>query len=94
VAALPNVPTTRELGYDRVEATSRLTIAAPARISAEGIVRINDAVSRALNSPDIRKQFEARDIVLTNLGPKPLEEIERISRADAEALRISGAQAE
>jgi tripartite-type tricarboxylate transporter receptor subunit TctC len=94
VTALPNVPTTRELGYDRVEATSRLTLAAPARMSAEGIVRINDAVARALDSGEVRKQFEARDIVLTNLGPKPLAEIERISRANGEAVRISGVQAE
>jgi tripartite-type tricarboxylate transporter receptor subunit TctC len=94
VKSSSNIPTTGEAGFPRVDATSRLTLAGPMKMSAETMGRVNAAVSRALNRPDIRKQFEARDIVLTNLGPKPLEEIERISRANAEAVRISGAQAE
>jgi tripartite-type tricarboxylate transporter receptor subunit TctC len=93
VAALPNIPTTAELGYPEVDATSWLAIAAPANVSAETLNRVNDAVSGALNSPDTRKQIEARDIVVTNIGPKPFaEEIARRSRLNAEAVRISGAQ--
>jgi tripartite-type tricarboxylate transporter receptor subunit TctC len=94
VASSPNIPTTGELGYGKVDATSRLTLAGPARMSAETIGRVNDAVSNVLNSPEMRKQIEARDIVVTNMGPKPFAEIERISRLNAEAVRISGAQAE
>jgi tripartite-type tricarboxylate transporter receptor subunit TctC len=88
IAALPDVPTTRELGYDRVDATSRLAVAAPARTPAEGIDRLNDAISSALNGADIRKQFEARDIVLTNIR-LPLAELESISKASAEAIGIA-----
>ena len=93
VAALPNVPTTAELGYPEVDATSWLAIAAPATVSAETLSRVADAVSRAVGSSDVRKQIEARDIVVTNIGPKPFaEEIARRSRINAEAVRISGAQ--
>jgi hypothetical protein len=61
--------------------------------TASAFNRVNDAVSGALNSPDTRKQIEARDIVVTNIGPKPFaEEIARRSRLNAEAVRISGAQ--
>jgi tripartite-type tricarboxylate transporter receptor subunit TctC len=64
-------------------------------MSAETIGRVNDAVSRALNSPEMGQQIESRDIVVTNMGPKPFaEEIQRLSRLNAEAVKISGAQAE
>jgi tripartite-type tricarboxylate transporter receptor subunit TctC len=95
VKSMPNVPTTGEGGYPRVDATSRLTLAGPGRMSAETIARVNDAVSRVVTSPEMREQIEARDIVVTNMGPKPFaEEIERLSRLNAEAVRISGAQVE
>jgi tripartite-type tricarboxylate transporter receptor subunit TctC len=95
VAALPNVPTTGEGGYPRVDATSRLTLAGPAKMSVEAVNEVYEATSRVLSSPDLRKQIEARDIVVTNMGPKPFaEEIEKLSRLNAEAVRISGAEAE
>ena len=95
VGALPNVPTTGESGYPRVDATSRLTLAGPAIMSAEAIDRVNEAISRALSSPELRKQIEDRDIVVTNMGPKPLAaEIARLSRLNAEAVRIAGVEAE
>jgi tripartite-type tricarboxylate transporter receptor subunit TctC len=95
VAALPNVPTTDESGYPRVDATSRLTLAGPAKMSAETVDEVSGAVSRVLSSSDLRKQIEARDIAVTNMGPKPFaEEIEKLSRLNAEAVRIAGVEAE
>jgi len=95
VASLPNVPTTAEAGYPRVDATSHLALAGPVRMSMEIIGRVNDAVSRALNTPEIRKQIEARDIVVTDMGPNSFaEEIKRLSRLNAEAVQISGAKPE
>ena len=95
VSALPNVPTTAEVGYGRVDATSRLTLAGPARMSSEMVERVNATVSGVLNNPDMRAQIAARDIVVTNMGPKPFaQEIEKLSRLKAEAVRISGATAE
>ena len=90
VKSMPDVPTTGESGYPRVDATSRLTLAGPARMSEETIARVNDAVSRALASPELRKQIEAREIVVTNMGPKPLAEIiQRLTRLNGEAVKIA-----
>jgi tripartite-type tricarboxylate transporter receptor subunit TctC len=95
VAALPDIPTTAELGFPQVDATSWLAIAAPATMQPEILSRLNDAVSRVLGSKDVRSQIEARDILVTNIGPKPFAaEIARRSRINAEAVRISGAQHE
>lgn len=91
VASLPNVPTMAELGYPRVDATSRLTIAGPARMSEKTIDRVNGAVSHVLEAPETRKLIEARDIVVTDMGPKPFaEEIRRLSLSNGEAAKISG----
>jgi tripartite-type tricarboxylate transporter receptor subunit TctC len=94
VAALPNLPTIGELGYPQVDSTSWLALSAPAKVSPETINRINDAISRELSdSSDTRKQLEARDILVTNIGPKPFaEEIARRYRVNGEAVRIAGAQ--
>jgi tripartite-type tricarboxylate transporter receptor subunit TctC len=93
VAPLPNVQTTAELGYSQVDATSWLAIAGPATMSAETIARISDALARAINSPEVRQQIEARDILVTNIGPKEFAEaIARRSKLNEEAVRISGAQ--
>jgi tripartite-type tricarboxylate transporter receptor subunit TctC len=94
IGSMPDVPTTGELGFPRVDATSRLMLAGPIKMSDEVIERIHNAVSRALADPDTRRQIDARDIVPTNLGPKPVAEIERISRANAEAVRIAGIEPE
>jgi tripartite-type tricarboxylate transporter receptor subunit TctC len=94
VAALPDLPTTGELGYPQVDSTSSLTLVAPARVSAETMGRLNEAISRELSgSSESRKQIEARDIVVTNISGKPLaEEIARRFRLNGEAVRIAGAQ--
>jgi tripartite-type tricarboxylate transporter receptor subunit TctC len=95
VAALPNVPTTAELGYPEVDATSWLAVAGPAAMPAETLARANEAVTRALDRPDVRQEIDARDILLTNVGPKAFAEaIARRSKVNEEAVRISGAQRE
>lgn len=94
VAALPGLPTIGELGYPQVDATSSLTLAAPAKVSIETIDRLNEALSRELSgSSETRKQIEARDIAVTNTAGKPLaEEISRRFRLNGEAVRIAGVQ--
>jgi tripartite-type tricarboxylate transporter receptor subunit TctC len=93
VAALPSIPTMVELGFPEVDATSWLAIAAPATVSAETLSKVSDAISYALNDEDVRRQIEARDVLVTNIGPNPFAEaIARRSRVNAEAVRISGAQ--
>ena len=94
VAGLPDLPTIGELGYPQVDSTSSLTLAAPTKVSAETIGRLNEALSRELSdASETRKQIEARDIVVTNIAGKSLaEEIERRFRINGEAVRIAGVQ--
>jgi tripartite-type tricarboxylate transporter receptor subunit TctC len=94
VPELPNIPTIGELGYPQIDSTSWLALAAPAKVSPETLNRINDDVSRELSgSSETRKQLEARNIIVTNIGPKPFaEEIARRYRINGEAVRIAGAQ--
>ena len=92
VAGLPNVPTTGELGMGDVDATVWLGLAAPARTPAETVARINAAVSRVLNTPDMKKQLtEARGLVVADIGPKEFaEQLQRKSNFNAEAMRRAG----
>ncbi|HEY2527689.1 MAG TPA: tripartite tricarboxylate transporter substrate binding protein [Xanthobacteraceae bacterium] len=94
VAELPDLPTIGELGYPQVDSTSSLTLVAPAKISAETIGRLTEALSRELSaSSETRKQIEARDIVVTNITGRPLaEEIARRFRLNGEAVRVAGVQ--
>lgn len=92
VAALPDLPTIGELGYPQVDATSSLTLAAPAKTSAETINSLNGALSRALDgASETRKKIEARDILVTNISGKPLaDELARRFHVNGEAVRIAG----
>ena len=94
MSMLPDVPKTAELGYPKVDSTSRLVLAAPGKMAPAAIDKLNDDISRVLGAPAMRQQIEKRDINVTNMGPKPLaDEIARISVLNAEAVRIAGAQA-
>jgi tripartite-type tricarboxylate transporter receptor subunit TctC len=93
IGALPNISTMVELGYPDVDATSWLAVAVPATMSADVLARVNGALTRAIERSEIRKQIEARDVVVTNIGPEPFaKEIASRSKANQEAVRISGAQ--
>jgi tripartite-type tricarboxylate transporter receptor subunit TctC len=93
IAALPSISTMVELGYPDVDATSWLAVAVPATMSAETLDRVNGALTRAIERAEIRKQIEARDVVVTNIGPGPFAEaIARRSKINQQAVRLSGAQ--
>jgi tripartite-type tricarboxylate transporter receptor subunit TctC len=95
VPSLPSLPTMQELGYPRVQATPRLTFALPATTPPEVLKRTSEMISRALSDPEMRKQIEARDIIYANLGPKEAAaELDRLSKLNGEAVRVSGAVAD
>ena len=81
-------------GFPQADATSWLGLAVSSRTPAETVARLNDSVSKALGTPEMRKQLvDTRALVITNLGPAAFaEEITRKFRQAAEAVRISGAK--
>jgi tripartite-type tricarboxylate transporter receptor subunit TctC len=54
---LPNVPTVAEAGFPDLVVTSWQAAAAPAKTPREVVARLNDAMVKALRSPDIRERM-------------------------------------
>jgi tripartite-type tricarboxylate transporter receptor subunit TctC len=54
---LPNVPTTAEAGFPALVVTSWQAVAAPAKTPREIVAKLNDAVVKALRSPDVRERM-------------------------------------
>jgi tripartite-type tricarboxylate transporter receptor subunit TctC len=54
---LPNVPTVVEAGFPDLVVTSWQAVAAPAKTPREIVARLNDAVVKALRSPDISERM-------------------------------------
>src|SRR5213083_994624 len=54
---LPNVPSAAEAGYPDLVVTSWQSVAAPAKTPRDVVARLNDAVVRALRSPEIRERM-------------------------------------
>ncbi len=55
--AAPNVPTMQEAGYKGFEADNWHGIMAPAKISGAHVTRINQLLSKVLETPDIKQKF-------------------------------------
>jgi tripartite-type tricarboxylate transporter receptor subunit TctC len=58
IPALPDLPTTAEAGYPRVTSDNWYGLAAPAGTPPEVIERLNRAAVAALNSAELKKQFD------------------------------------
>ena len=61
-AELPNVPTLAELGYGQFEAPAWWAVLAPAKTPPEIITRMNAAMNKVLQEPDIAKKLQAQGI--------------------------------
>jgi tripartite-type tricarboxylate transporter receptor subunit TctC len=95
VPSLPNVPTTRELNYPDVQATPRLILTVSSKTPPDIVSRLYQMVSRALKDPELRKQIESRDIVVTDIGPEQaLADLKRYSKFNAAVMHSAGIQAE
>jgi tripartite-type tricarboxylate transporter receptor subunit TctC len=96
MAAFPEVPTTGEFGYPKVDSSSWLIMAAPSKTPPAILSTINEDLSRALNDPEFRKQLiERYGHVPTNVGgAAAIEQLDRLSQHGAETVRISGADKE
>ncbi len=59
VAALPNVPTSKEAGVDDFVMPIWYAMFAPAATPRDIVVRLNQEINRALNAPDLRDRLTA-----------------------------------
>jgi tripartite-type tricarboxylate transporter receptor subunit TctC len=66
----PNTPTWAELGYPMLNTPSWYGIAVPNGTPAETIKKINDAVSRALNEPEVQVRLASGYNFPLNYGPE------------------------
>jgi tripartite-type tricarboxylate transporter receptor subunit TctC len=58
IAVLPDLPTTAELGYPRVNSDNWYGLVAPAGVPAEALDRLHRAAVAALNSDGLKKQYD------------------------------------
>ena len=82
---LPNVPNAAEAGFPDLVVTSWQAAAAPAKTPREVVVKLNDAMVRALRAPDVRERMTqiGFDVVAgtpEEFGKFMQEELERWSK--------------
>lgn len=80
-AALPKVPTMRELGYPSGEAQAYSGLLVPAATPTEIVTRLNAAFNQALKRPDVLQAFERLNV--TPIGGAP-EAFGQLIRAETD----------
>jgi tripartite-type tricarboxylate transporter receptor subunit TctC len=92
---LPNVPTIAEAGVPGYEATIWLGIMAPAATPRAIVERLNNEITRIVNSPDVKAAWAKQGAVAMTMSP---EEFGRYLHQDIEKwariVKISGARAD
>jgi tripartite-type tricarboxylate transporter receptor subunit TctC len=78
---LPNVPTVAEAGYPELVVTSWQAVAAPIKTPREVVARLNDAMVKALRSPDIRERMNQIGFDVVASSP---EEFGQFMKAEVE----------
>ncbi len=73
-AELPDVPTLDETVHKGVDVTNWSAILAPAGTPAELVGFINSSITKALQSPDVRKSFEAQGFQPSPSTPEELRD--------------------
>jgi tripartite-type tricarboxylate transporter receptor subunit TctC len=67
---LPDVPTTAEMGYPKVNSDNWYGLVAPAGVPAEALERLHRAAVAALNSDDLKKQYETFNATPVPITPR------------------------
>jgi hypothetical protein len=86
LAILPDVPTFVGLGYPGVQDYTWIGVFLPAGTPAAIVQRLNEALNRAAQSPDVRKRLEAQ--ALEPVGGTPREFAEYVKAEMAKWGRI------
>ena len=70
VAALPNVPTFKEVGLEPVNRMAYYGILGPKGLPKEVVTAINEGVKKALSDPAVRKRIEDTDSIVVANTPE------------------------
>jgi tripartite-type tricarboxylate transporter receptor subunit TctC len=65
----PDVPTLRELGYPDLVATTWWALSGPAGLPPEIVAKINAAINKSLDLPQVRKQLEQEEVATKAMTP-------------------------
>lgn len=79
--ALPEVPTTAEVGYPKVLSDNWYGLVAPAGLPAEIMAKIRKVAISALQSSDLAKQFETQEAVASPTSPEEFASFVRAEQA-------------
>lgn len=74
VATLPDVPTSKELGYPELRAHAWLVLMAPAGTPQPVVARLSEAAIKAMNASEMREKLKAQELEPLILGPRDLGE--------------------
>jgi tripartite-type tricarboxylate transporter receptor subunit TctC len=69
-AALPEVPTLDEAGLKGYEVTAWFGLAAPAATPREALLRLNEALNRSTQDPQVREALESRGATIVRGTPE------------------------
>ena len=76
-AVLPDVPTLKEMGVDGVEVDQWYAIFAPAKTPKDVVSKLNQALNKVLNDPEIIKKIEGHGADVETSTPEQLGEMVR-----------------
>lgn len=76
-AVLPDVPTLKELGVDGVEVDQWYAIFAPAKTPKDVVSKLNQALNKVLNEPEIIKKIEGHGADVETSTPEQLGDMVR-----------------
>jgi tripartite-type tricarboxylate transporter receptor subunit TctC len=91
-AAFPNVLTTADVGYPKVDSSSWLMMAAPIKTPVSTLAKIDDDLSRVLHDSSVLTQLvEARGLITSDIRQSDAaDQLNRQSRDRAEAVQKAG----
>jgi tripartite-type tricarboxylate transporter receptor subunit TctC len=93
IAALPDVPVMKEAGMDDFEVSAWFGVWAPAKTPKEVVTRLNQAILKIINSPDVKAKLQAQGIDPVAGSPEDLLKLNQAELARwAKAVQQAGAK--
>jgi len=93
IAALPDVPVMKEAGMDDFEVSAWFGVWAPAKTPKEVVTKLNQAILKIINSPDVKAKLQAQGIDPVAGSPEDLLKLNQAELARwAKAVQQAGAK--